>query len=592
MNIAEEIKERIDVVSAISDYVQLEKAGRSFRGLCPFHVEKTPSFFVFPERQSWRCFGCGAGGDLITFVMKKEGLEFGEALKVLAPKAGMVLHEKKPSAPENRATEKLYAINEAAAQYYHHLLLSAPTAQMAREYVEKRGLNHETVADFRLGFSLDEWDGLKHHLNKQGYRVEDLLSAGLVIAKERQTYDRFRGRLMFPICNAKGQVVGFGARALDNAMPKYLNSAESPIFNKSKILYGIDRAKAAIQEQGKAVIVEGYMDAITAHQNGFSNVLASMGTALTEKQIAMLRGLATHVLLALDPDAAGNAATIRGIEICRQVLDRGKRETPNWLAGTSELNTKISIISLPSDQDPDELIRQNPKGWQRMVDEAQPLMDYLFTIVADKFDLSRTEGKSQVSEKLLPLIAEMKDSIEREVYLNKLSRLVGISERTLAGIAARLHRTKSSKSRKREAETCRPISQTSDQLETYCLSLLLKNPSLENMVGKLLPDHFEHSENREVFIAWRSTREIDAIRDNLDVALHDYVDALVTMLQPPLDKRGLEQAIDDCISRMEERRLRYQLVFEAESALEAHEPLQESSMRLAELQRRRATLGR
>ncbi|PIU57058.1 MAG: DNA primase [Chloroflexi bacterium CG07_land_8_20_14_0_80_51_10] len=583
MNIADEVKQRLDIVSVISDYVRLEKSGRNVKGLCPFHTEKTPSFFVFPERQSWRCFGCGAGGDLISFVMKKEGLDFGEALKTLAQRAGVALPQRKDKAFEDERSGRLYRINEAAAQYYHQLLLTSSAAQGARKYVEDRGLTAKTAEEFLLGFSLNEWEGLKQHLKKQGYSESDLVTAGLAIEKESRTYDRFRGRLMFAIRNAKGQVVGFGARALDDSLPKYLNSAESPIFDKSSILYGIDRSKGAIREQGKVIIVEGYMDALTAHQNGFRNVVASMGTALTEKQIAMLKGLTTHICLSLDPDAAGDAATLRGIEVCRQALDRGARETPNWLGGPYELHAEINIISLPRGRDPDQVIRESPEEWQSLVKGAQPLMDYLFEVAAKKFDLARPEGKSQVSEQLLPLIAEMKDSVEREVYLGKLSRLVGLSEKTLVGMAARLHKTKSEKAKKRGADVLRPIPQTGDQLEEYCLCLLLKYPPLRNMAENLTPDHFEHSENREVFVAWQSSQAADEIWENLDAALHEYLQALINRQRPPLDKKEQEQALADCIRRMEERRLR--------AALETERDVEKNKAKLKELWHQHGSLG-
>jgi DNA primase len=582
MNTAAEIKQRLDIVTIISEYIRLEKAGRNFKALCPFHTEKTPSFFVFPERQSWRCFGCGAGGDLISFVMRKEGLDFGGALKAMAQRAGVPLVEKKTRTDEGRSM-LLYRINEAAAKYYHELLLISPLAEGARKYVQSRGLRGEILREFQLGFSLDEWDGLKQHLSKQGYSEADLVAAGLAVEKDGRRYDRFRGRLMFPIRDAEGRVGGFGARALDDSvMPKYINSAASPVFEKSSILYGIDRAKEAIREQGRVVIVEGYMDAITAHQCGFHNVVASMGTALTEKQIATLKGLTTHVCLCLDPDVAGDAATLRGVEACRQILDRRTLKTPNWLAGTSELRARISIISLPEGKDPDQVIRESADEWRSLVDRAQPLMDYLLATAAEKFDLSRPEGKKEVSYELLPLIAEMKDGVEREVYLGKLSHLVGLNEKTLGGMAAKLHRTKLGKTRAYQFD--RPFPQTSD-LEEYCLCLLLKHPLLRSRIGNLTPDHFDRSENREVFAAWQISQSLDDVRGNLDAALHQYLQSLIDRGYPPLDKREQEQALADCIRRIEERRLRSQLVFEAESALERGEDSRESSARLAELQR-------
>ncbi len=332
MSTIDDIKQRLDIVDVISSYLKLEKAGRNFKALCPFHQEKTPSFFIFPERQSWRCFGCGAGGDLFSFVMKKEGTDFGETLKMLADKAGVSLERKKETI-ESKLTDRLYQINEAAAQYYHNLLLQAPAAEHAREYViNKRGLTSKTIDDFQLGFSPGE--GLKKHLLELGYSEKELLTARLLGEKEGRIYDLFRHRLMFPIRDIKGRVVGFGARALDDSMPKYLNSPQTAIFDKSSILYSIDRAKGAIREKQLAVIVEGYMDVVTAHQHGFTNVVASMGTALTDKQIKVLKGLTKSLAFALDPDVAGDAATLRAIEVALSSLDRESLEMPTWLGTT------------------------------------------------------------------------------------------------------------------------------------------------------------------------------------------------------------------------------------------------------------------
>ncbi|MBM3131565.1 MAG: DNA primase [Chloroflexi bacterium] len=586
MNISEEVKQRLDIVNVIGDHVQLGKSGRNFRGLCPFHTEKTPSFFVFPDRQTWRCFGCGTGGDVISFVMKREGLSFGEALKSLAQRTGVPLPEKKVrSAEEEDRLSKLYRINEAAAQYFNQLLLASAAAEAARSYVKKRGLAPETVQEFLLGYSLNEWDGLKQHLKKQGYTEAEAVAAGLAVQNEEgRIWDRFRGRLMFAIRNASGHVIGFGARALDDSMPKYLNSAESAVFSKSAVLYGLDRAKEAIRGEGKVVIVEGYMDALAAHQYGFRNVIASMGTALTEKQIAMLKGLTSHICLALDPDAAGNAATLRGIEICRQALERGARPVPNLLGGSTELRAQISIISLPDGKDPDEVIRENPDEWKKRVNEAQPLMDYLFTIGAQKLDLARTEGKTQLVDQFLPLIAEMKDGVEREVYLGKLSRLAGLSERVLAGKAAQLFAAKQSKPRRKQAAPSEPVIRKGDAREERCLSLLLKHPWLRPLAQNLSPDHFEYSENREILVLWQRGRNPEALQEDLDPVLKDHIQMLINIEQPPSDREKQEQELNEYILGFEERKLK--------AALEAGEDVERNSAMLAEVWRRRAALGR
>jgi len=553
MSTIDDIKQRLDIVDVISSYLKLEKAGRNFKALCPFHQEKTPSFFIFPDRQSWRCFGCGAGGDLFSFVMKKEGTDFGETLKTLADKAGVSL-ERKKEAIEGKSTERLYQINEAAAQYFHDLLFHAPAAGGARDYVMKqRGLNSRTIDDFQIGFSPGE--GLKIHLLERGYSEKELLSLRLLGEKDGRTYDFFRHRLMFPIRDIKGRVVGFGARALDDSMPKYLNSPQTAIFDKSSILYAIDRAKAAIKEKGLVVIVEGYMDVITAHQYGFTNVVASMGTSLTEKQIKVLKGLTRSFAFALDPDVAGDAATLRAIEVARRSLEREDLEMPTWLGTTSKLRAEMKIIPLPRGKDPDKVIREDPQAWQQLVDNALPLMDHLLTVAASKADLTKPGEKSRASEQLLPLIAELEDDVQREFYLGKLASLLGVSDKTLVGMAARLHRTRSEKALKTETKPIAPA-YSGDKLEEYCLCLLLQHPELRDKAKELEPEYFERSENREIFIAWRNTLDFDGLLDIIDnIDLQEHTKALCVRSLPPAEGKDWEKALADCIHRLEERRL-------------------------------------
>ena len=553
MSTIDDIKQRLDIVDVISSYLKLEKAGRNFKALCPFHQEKTPSFFIFPDRQSWRCFGCGAGGDLFSFVMKKEGTAFGETLKTLADKAGVSL-ERKKEAIEGKSTDRLYQINEAAAQYFHDLLLRGPVAGGARDYVMKqRGLNSRTIDDFQIGFSPGE--GLKIHLLERGYSEKELLSLRLLGEKDGRTYDFFRHRLMFPIRDIKGRVVGFGARALDDSMPKYLNSPQTAIFDKSSILYAIDRAKAAIKEKGLVVIVEGYMDVITAHQYGFTNVVASMGTSLTEKQIKVLKGLTRSFAFALDPDVAGDAATLRAIEVARRSLEREDLEMPTWLGTTSKLRAEMKIIPLPRGKDPDKVIREDPQAWQQLVDNALPLMDHLLTVAASKADLTKPGEKSRASEQLLPLIAELEDDVQREFYLGKLASLLGVSDKTLVGMAARLHRTRSEKALKTETKPIAPA-YSGDKLEEYCLCLLLQHPELRDKAKELEPEYFERSENREIFIAWRNTLDFDGLLDIIDnIDLQEHTKALCVRSLPPAEGKDWEKALADCIHRLEERRL-------------------------------------
>ncbi|HWR71133.1 MAG TPA: DNA primase, partial [Dehalococcoidia bacterium] len=311
MDTVDEIKQRLDIVEVLSSYVpDLKKSGRNFKAVCPFHSEKTPSFFVFPERQSWHCFGaCGTGGDMFAFVMRKEGVDFKEALNILAERAGVTVVQRKLDEGKSEA-DRLKEINEAAADYYHNLLFHSSGGQRTREYLVRRGVSEKTMRQFLIGYSQDSWDSLRLELLKRGYHENELSAAGLLVEKEKEagSYDRFRNRLMFPIRDAGGRVVGFGARALDDSLPKYLNSPQTLIFDKSSSLYGIDFARPAIRKENLVVIVEGYMDVIVAHQHGFTNVVASLGTALTEKHVGIVKKLTNRLVLALDADAAGEMA--------------------------------------------------------------------------------------------------------------------------------------------------------------------------------------------------------------------------------------------------------------------------------------------
>ncbi|MFC2058832.1 DNA primase [Chloroflexota bacterium] len=561
MSTIDEIKQRLDIVDVISAYLKLDKAGRNLRANCPFHQEKTPSFIVFPERQSWRCFGCGAGGDLFSFVMKKEGVDFGEALKLLADKAGVSLVRKKDIAQDKR-TERLYKLNEAAARYYHNQLLQGAATKPAQQYVKKRGLTDETVAAFQLGFSSGE--GLRRYLVEQGYGEGEVMAAGLAVEKEGRTRDLFRQRLIFPIRDIKGRVVGFGGRALDDSFVKYLNTPQTAVFDKGGILYGIDRAAGAIREQKLVVIVEGYMDVITAHQHGITNVVASMGTALTEKQIRVFKGLTKRLAFALDPDVAGNTATLRGIEVARRSLERENKALPGLLGSRSNLKAEITIVRLPQGKDPDALIKEDPQSFRQIVDRGLPLLEYLLSVVAERSDLTRPQGRSEAAEQLLPLIAELDDDVERELYLGKLGALVGISEKTLLGMSARMHRTRREKSTSKELDAPLP---GGDRLEEYCLALLLQHPELRKRAQELLPDHFERSENREVFLAWRDVSDPEELPVNISVDLDEHFQALAGKIMPPSDIRELEVALGDCIRRLEERRLRVQEEFLTQDAV-------------------------
>ena len=543
MSVIDEVKQRVDIVEVVSQYVSLTKAGRTFRGLCPFHSEKHPSFFVYPEQQSWHCFGaCNSGGDVFSFIMRKEGTTFGEALRLMAERTGVSLPSRFEPGAKGDEKERLHQINAAAAQYFHNLLLSSPAGEKARNYVASRGLSQKTVIDFQLGFSLNSWEALQQDLTDIGYTKDDLLAAGLIIEGETgEVHDRFRNRLMFPIHDMRGHVTGFGARALDDSMPKYLNSPQTIVFDKSSSLYGINLAASAIRQQNMAVIVEGYMDAITAHQNGFNNVVASMGTSVTDKQINALKRLTRNVALALDADAAGEEAMLRGV---------GYENT---------LDAEVRVITLPRGKDPDDVIREDAAMWQHLLEEALPVVDYTFNMVTTELDLNTPKGKSLAVEKIGPIVDGIKNPVRRAHYLQKLARLINVTERHLEAAIRRIRPSPSKRwgeePKQEAAQRLRPF--LSSPIEEYCLALLLRHPELKESCQHPLPEYFENSENREIFTIWQQVSDISSLKERLDSAIWEHLNYLLDYL----DKRGvpvvqIEQKYADCVRNLREKYLR------------------------------------
>lgn len=441
MTDTQEIKNRLDLVDVVQDYgVQLRKSGRNWAGFCPFHANtRTPAFYVFPESQTWRCFGaCAEGGDVFSFVMKKNGWDFKETLVDLARRAGVTLEETRPKdAAREAAEDRLVALLDAASNYYHQLLLHAPQAEAARRYVNERALADDTVAAFRLGFALDSWDTAKTHFIGQGYGEDELLAAGLLTEhEERHTrYDRFRGRLMIPIRDPDGRVVGFGARTLDpDGQPKYLNSPQTALFDKGRLIFGLDMARRHIRAAGEVVLVEGYLDVMTAWQHGFRNVVAQMGTALTETQLRLLQKQSKRFVLALDPDAAGAKATLRSLQLARETLDREldvRFDARGLVQLEGRLKADIRVVTLPDGQDPDKLIRTDPTAWPRLLAEARPVVDYVIQVVAADLEPGDAKGKSAAATQVLPLIEDIVDPVERDHYLKKLSKTLGVEEAAL-----------------------------------------------------------------------------------------------------------------------------------------------------------------
>ncbi len=487
MSVIDEIKDRLDAVEIIGESVKLRKSGKNNSGVFRFHPNtRTPAFAVFPDSGTWRCFGaCNEGGDVFSFVMKKEGWDFPETLAHLAERAGVELV---PQTPEQEAVDeaqdRLRELLESSVTLFRHHLLQTDAGKAVREYLGQRGITDATMETFELGYAPDSWDATMNHLVERGYQIEDLLQAGMVSERESGGYyDRFRHRLMFPIRDVRGRMVGFGARVLDpEGVPKYLNSPQTPLFDKGRLLYGLDKARQTIRREDQAVIVEGYMDVIGLHQAGFSNAVSSMGTALTETQLRQLKRYSRRIVLALDADAAGVQATLRGLDVAREALDREADPVFNargLVRHEGRLDADLRIVSMPDDLDPDEVVAEDPSAWTEILSGAETIVDYVLNVLASEHDLDDPKGKAEVARKVLPLIDDVANPIERETYLQKLARRLKVDERALnawrpqAGRRARSQRPLEQEMPAVEVE----ISAT-NALERFCLGLLLQDPEL------------------------------------------------------------------------------------------------------------------
>ncbi len=581
MSSIDEIKARIDLLDLVSETVQLRRSGKNYTGFCPFHTNtRTPAFVVFPESGTWRCFGqCNEGGDIFKFVMKKEGWDFGEALRRLAERAGVEL---RPVTPQDQAAaeehELLRILLEEAVTFYRHHLLNTPAGKLALEYLRKRGLKDETIEAFGLGYAPHAWEaGLAHFLSR-GYTQQNLLEAGLVTEREpgdpaSGVYDRFRNRITFPIRDERGRMAGFGARILDpDDIPKFLNSPQTPVFDKGRLLYGLDRARKGIRAQDQVVIVEGYLDVIALHQAGFTNVVSPMGTALTEHQLYLLKKVTQRMVLALDPDAAGNKATLRGLQIARQALDREQDpvfDARGLLGYEARLQADIRVTTLPPGMDPDEVVNRDPAEWSRILENARPIVVHVMETLAAGLDLNDPKVKTEVAEQVLPLIEDVPSPIERDTYRQRLARLLKVDERTLMGqFRPRLRRPRREPAAPHPtpglapapAGDRTPAARPRDPgaaVEAHCLGVLLRRPDLlyqvdrrlqEHGLTRLAPDDFASSDHQTIFqLIQRSLDQDDAepldhVLNRLDLPLMDLCDDLLvrTEKMDPNEDRVLE----------------------------------------------------
>jgi DNA primase len=610
MSVADQIKARLDIVDIISHYTTVKKAGRNYKSLCPFHSEKTPSFVIFPDSQTWRCFGqCGEGGDLFSFVMKAEGWDFSEALRELAQKAGVELE-----APTNPAREqaenRLYTLLTETVRFFQEMLPGSD----AEAYIRRRGLNDQTVGEFGLGYAPDEWTASLHHLSGQGFTEEEIIAAGVALRNENgNVYDRFRGRFIIPIRDGRGRTVGFGARALfDNQNPKYLNSPQTELFDKSEMLYGFDVARRAIRESETAIIVEGYMDVLQAHQAGYRNVVATMGTALTPQHIQNLGKYAGRLVLALDADLAGIKATMRGLEVAREALGDGSAyvmDAQGVLQQAGRLHLDIRILELPHGKDPDDFIRNSPGEWGQVVAKALPLSEYLILGAAASLpEHASVIERQKVAQELLPLLLATEDKAEQLNNLQLLSLKLRLDSREMVVWAKSLERVSTPPplptkhgSNKKGAErkpTLIPpppseVIGRTRKIEQFCLSVLLKQPNrlfeanrlLREMDGTPLGSQdFVETHFQAIFtllqIACRQDEQdpLDCVWDQADV-----------MLRPTLEDILMEP-LEAYTRRERKMNVTEMNAFQQEKARHAPSTLDEFPRRLLELRRDR--LGR
>jgi DNA primase len=571
MSAIDEVKSRIDIVDLVSETVALQRAGRNFRANCPFHNERTPSFYVSPERQTWHCFGaCATGGDCFSFVMKRDGVEFIDALRLLADRAGVTLSDRRAPQEDERHARLLHA-NELAAAFFHNALIHAKQGEPARRYLRDRGLDAETIERFELGYSLESWDALRSHLIGRGFSSEELIAAGLLVESATGGYDRFRSRLMFPINDEKGRTVGFGARELEASAErpgaKYINTPQTPMFDKGAILYAFDRAKEAIRRQGEAIVVEGYMDAIAAHQHGIENVVASMGTALTHRQIRLLERLRCKVLLALDADAAGMEATLRALQ---EAGESGAIHAASAAAGPGELSEEefsekvdewsrdalkratvnFSVVPLLG-KDPDEMIRADRAAWDTAVAGAKPFTEHVFDLVAARKDLSQPGERAELVRELIPVVRLIEEPVYQAHYVQRLARLAQVPEDT---IRTEL-RKRGKRTRPVEEVASPPRSSQREPHGEFLLALLLRHPQLRAEGLAISQDLFLLGEHRAVFEAWRASPDVAALRDALPDEALPQLDQILQRDLPLLDGGDLRRALEDCVARIERSRL-------------------------------------
>ncbi|MEA4811274.1 MAG: DNA primase [Anaerolineaceae bacterium] len=573
MSVIDDIKAQLDIVDFVSQSgVKLRRTGKNHIGFCPFHANtRTPAFVVFPDSQSWRCFGqCNEGGDIFGFVMKKEGWDFSETLKYLADKAGVVL---KPLTPETEAQQEVNAnlsqMLEACVDYYRQQMLETKAGKEALDYLRKRGLTDESIKIWGLGYAPGGWNELLDHLRRKGYSEGLMLASGMLSeGEEGHVYDKFRNRLMFPIRDTYGKMVGFGGRVLDpNDVPKYMNSPKTELFDKGRLLYGLDLARQSIRRNEQVVIVEGYMDVIGLHQAGFDNAVSGMGTALTEDQFKLIKKFTRNIVLALDPDAAGEKATLKGLETARQSMDQESElrfDSRGLLHTESRLSADIRVTTLPDGKDPDEIALEDAEAWKRIMNEAQPVVVHVMHSLMAGKDINDAKVKRSIAEQVLPLIADVPNPVERESYRQTLARELRIDERSLT---LKIANSPASRRRMQASGDMLPSRKLQKAgrfegnraLELHAVLYMIENPERRYKLDQALAKYeipllstadFSEADCREAF------RIINASLAQDEVSAKDYLAAHLPDILEPVRERDLPETT---LQPSEEKELRDQV---------------------------------
>jgi len=552
--VVQEVLLRTDIVDVIGDYVQLKRTGANAKGLCPFHQEKTPSFTVSPTKGLFYCFGCHASGNVFRFLMQHEHMTFPEAVRFLAGRYGMRIPEASPQQRQQESLSPLYALHQAAATFFHECLLRDPAAQPARLACRQRQITHETAARFGLGYAPAAWDTLCQAMQKQGFSQELMVQSGLAVVRESQrgAYDRFRHRLMFPIHDRLGRPIAFGGRALESSealhVPKYLNSPETPIFHKGRLLYGLALAKAALRQREQALIVEGYTDVIACHRQGVTHAVGTLGTALTEHHVGLLKGVVKEVVLVFDSDAAGGAATERSIGL---FLDAGMR---------------VRVVTLPEGEDPDSFLRQHTgEEFLRYVDEAVSFVDYLLTRAARFADLRNPAGRADCVDRLLPLLRKIENQVERWGYVALVAERLGVPRHVLEQ-KIEPHRTPQGRmlyqpsARSVLPQSPTPVSSEYILLQTLCNDLRL----LDRVQHQITPEDFDDADFRAIYTTFLRLASQDELivfpRIMDEVTSSGQQELLSKMAMGPVlsSQAEISKALDDCLADIQQRQLKAQ----------------------------------